>query len=57
MWIGDVLVPAQIFVMTLGYSRRCFAVAFPRQRLHEWLAGHKLAFQHFGGVTDMIVVR
>ena len=56
VWIGDVLVPAQIFVMTLGYSRRCFAVAFPRQRLHEWLAGHELAFQHFGGVTDTIVV-
>lgn len=56
VWIGDVLVPAQIFVMTLGYSRRCFAVAFPRQRLRDWLAGHELAFQHFGGVTDMIVV-
>jgi len=47
---------AATLVMTLGYSRRCFAVAFPRQRLHEWLAGHELAFQHFGGVTDTIVV-
>ena len=35
VWIGDVLVPAQIFVMTLGYSRRCFAIVFPRHRLHE----------------------
>jgi transposase len=56
VWIADVAVAAQIFVMTLGYSRRCFAVAFPRQRVREWLAGHELAFQHFGGVTDTVVV-
>lgn len=55
-WIGDALVPAQIFVMTLGYSRRSFAMAFPRQRLREWLGGHEQAFQHFGGVTDTVVV-
>ena len=42
--------------MTLGFSRRCFAVAFPRQRLREWLGGHELAFQHFGGVTDRVIV-
>ena len=35
VWIGDVLMPAQIFMLTLGYSCRCFAVAFPRQRLHD----------------------
>ena len=29
---------------------------FPRQRLREWLAGHEQAFQHFGGVTDTMVV-
>jgi len=56
VWIGDAQVPAQIFVCTLGYSRRCFAVAFRRQQLREWLAGHELAFQHFGGVPDRIVV-
>jgi transposase len=56
VWIGDVRVPAQIFVMTLGYSRRCFAVAFPRQRLTDWLAGHEQALQHFGGVPDRIVL-
>jgi transposase len=56
VWIGDACVPAQVFVMTLGYSRRCFAVAFPRQRLREWLAGHEQAFQHFGGVTDTLLV-
>jgi transposase len=56
VWIDDVQVAAQIFVMTLGYSRRCFAVGFPRQRVREWLAGHEQAFQHFGGVTDTVVV-
>ena len=56
VWIGDVRVAAQIFVMTLGFSRRCFAVAVERQRLREWLAGHEQAFQHFGGVTDTVVV-
>jgi transposase len=56
VWIEDALVAVQVFVMTLGYSRRCFAVAFPRQRLRDWLAGHEQAFQHFGGVTDTVVV-
>ena len=56
VWIDDVRIPAQIFVMTLGYSRRSFAVAFPRQRLRHWLAGHELGFEHFGGVTDTVVV-
>lgn len=56
VWIAEALVAVQIFVMTLGYSRRCFAVAFARQRLREWLAGHEQAFRHFGGVTDTVVV-
>ena len=56
VWIGDAPVAAQIFVLTLGYSRRCYAAAFPRQRLREWLAGHEQAFQHFGGVPDTVVV-
>ena len=42
--------------MTLGFSRRCFAVAFRRQRLREWIAGHEQAFDHFGGVTDTVLV-
>jgi transposase len=56
VWIADVQVAAQIFVMTLGFSRRLFAVAFARLRLRDWLGGHELAFQHFGGVTDRLVV-
>jgi len=56
VWIGDHQEVVQLFVMTLGFSRRCFAVAFPRQRLREWIAGHEQAFQHFGGVTDTVLV-
>lgn len=56
VWIGEGQVPVQIFVYTLGYSRCTFAVAFPQQRLREWLAGHELAFQHFGGVPDRLIV-
>jgi transposase len=56
VWLDAGPVAAQIFVMTLGFSRRCFAVAFPRQRLREWLGGHELALQHFGGVPDQVVV-
>ncbi|MGI8546686.1 MAG: IS21 family transposase [Gemmatimonadaceae bacterium] len=52
----DAPVPTQIFVCTLGYSRRSYAVAFPRQRLRDWLQGHEQAFQHFGGVPDRVVV-
>lgn len=56
VWLDDRPVAAQIFVMTLGFSRRSYAVAFPRQRVREWLGGHELAFQHFGGVPDRVVV-
>lgn len=56
VWISERHEIAQIFVMTLGFSRRCFAVAFQRQRLREWIAGHEQAFHHFGGVTDTVLV-
>jgi transposase len=56
VWIGDRQEIAQLFVMTLGFSRRCFAVAFQRQLLREWIAGHEQAFHHFGGVTDTVLI-
>ena len=56
VWIGDTHEIAQLFVMTLGFSRRCFAVASRRQRLREWIAGHEQAFLHFGGVTDTVLI-
>ena len=38
------------FVYTLGYSRRCFAYAYPNERVPALLDGHERAFRHFGGV-------
>jgi transposase len=56
VWIGEREEAAHVFVFTLGYSRRLFAVAFPHERLDAVLAGHEQAFRHFGGVPLQIVV-
>jgi transposase len=51
LWIGDELQRAHLFVMTLGFSRRIFARAYPHERLAALLDGHERAFLHFGGRT------
>jgi len=56
LWIGDTYIAAQLFVFTLGYSRRVYSTAFPHARLDAVLAGHEQAFAHFGGVPAQIVV-
>lgn len=56
VWIADVEATAHVFVCTLGYSRRVFAMAFPHERLSAVLEGHEAAFQHFGGVPAQVVV-
>jgi transposase len=56
LWIGEACVPAQLFVFTLGYSRRCFPLALPHARLSALLTGHEQAFRHFAGVPQQIVV-
>lgn len=50
VWIGEQVTVAHIFVFTLGYSRRLWAVAYPHERLSALLDGHEQAFRHFGGV-------
>jgi len=40
-----------LFVFTLGFSRRSFYRGFPDERLGQFLEGHELAFEHFGGHT------
>lgn len=50
LWIGEQLDVAHIFVLTLGYSRRLWPVAYPHERLSALLDGHEQAFRHFGGV-------
>lgn len=44
-----------VFVASLPYSGMVFAHAFPDQRQSSWLTGHRLAFEYFGGVVDVIV--
>jgi transposase len=50
LWIGEQPTTVHLFVYTLGYSRRCFAYAYPNERVPSLLDGHERAFRHFGGV-------
>lgn len=46
---------AWVFVMTLGFSRRTFADIVYDQKIETWLSLHVAAFEHFGGVPEVIV--
>ena len=59
---GQVTVPLDgrrvklhVFVMTLGYSRRGFAMAFEGERMPDLLAAHEAAFAHFGGRCEQLL--
>ncbi|MBA1147474.1 IS21 family transposase [Ectothiorhodospiraceae bacterium WFHF3C12] len=39
------------FVMTLGFSRRAFYLAYPRESLRQFLDAHEQAFAYFAGHT------
>ena len=53
--VAGELLQAHLFVMTLGYSRRSFAAAYPNERLTALLDGHERGFSHFGGRTEEIL--
>jgi transposase len=53
--LGGVRTKVQVFVMTLGYSRRGFALGFLRQRMPDLLAAHEAAFAHFGGRCETLL--
>jgi hypothetical protein len=53
--IGNESIRAHLFLMTLGYSRRIFARAYPNEQLAALLDGHERAFAHFGGRTEEIL--
>lgn len=53
--IASEFIRVHLFVMTLGYSRRIFARAYPSERLPALLDGHERAFLHFGGRTEEIL--
>jgi transposase len=55
VWLGGVLARVHIFVLTLGYSRRGWAEAYPHERMESLLAAHEHAFAHFGGATREIL--
>lgn len=50
LWIADTETVAHLFVLTLGYSRRLWARAYPHERLDVVLDGHERAFRWFDGV-------
>ena len=53
--LGDVPTEVHIFVMTLGYSRRGFALGFLGERMPDLLAAHEAAFAHFGGRCEFLL--
>jgi transposase len=55
-WVGGEPVRVHLFVATLGYSRRNFAMAFDNQRQGSWLQGIEAAFAHFGGVPEQLLL-
>lgn len=44
-----------IFVASLPYSGLVFAHGFLDEKTPSWFEGHRLAFEYFGGVTDVVV--
>lgn len=53
--LGGVRTEVHVFVMTLGYSRRGFAIGFLRERMPDLLAAHEAAFAHFGGRCEFLL--
>ncbi|MFN7145714.1 MAG: IS21 family transposase [Myxococcota bacterium] len=54
--IGDEEVVAHLCILTLGYSRRIFVIAYACERQAQWLEGIEAAFQHFGGTPVELLV-
>ncbi len=54
--VAGQLMRVMLFVAVLGFSRRCFVRAFRSQRHDDWREGLAAAFQHFGGVTQTVLV-
>ncbi|WP_257160425.1 hypothetical protein [Corynebacterium cystitidis] len=44
-----------VFVACLPYSGMIFATACVNQRQENWHEAHRLAFEYFGGVTEVVV--
>lgn len=48
-------ITVELFVGTLGYSNRVFAMACPSQQLPNWIHAHVRMFEAFGGVPRIVV--
>jgi transposase len=53
--LGATRVRLHVFVMTLGYSRRGFAMGFEGERMPDLLAAHEAAFAYFGGRCEQLL--
>lgn len=54
VYVGDELVQAALFVMTLPYSDALYMQAFPRECTESFQEGHKRAIEFFGAVPHRI---
>lgn len=54
--IGGEETPVHLAVLTLGYSRRLFVCAWPCERQAQWLLSFERAFEHFGGVPELLLL-
>ena len=54
--VGGQVVKLQLFVATLGYSRRLFVQPFSHQRQSAWFDGLEATFRHFGGVPRVVLL-
>ena len=53
--LGGIRTTVHVFVMTLGYSRRGFALGCLHERMPDLLAAHEAAFAHFGGRCEFLL--
>ncbi|XJJ69764.1 IS21 family transposase (plasmid) [Novosphingobium sp. BL-8A] len=54
--LGGEMTRVYMFVATLGYSRRIFAMAFLHERQSAWLDGIETAFRYFGGTPAEVLL-
>jgi len=53
--LGGTRTRVHVLAAVLGYSRRIFAKAFLSERQDDWREGIAEAFQHFGGVPQVLL--
>lgn len=54
--IGGERMKVQLFVATLGYSRRTYVAVFTHQRQSAWMDGIEGALRHFGGLPAELLI-